>query len=153
TNVTISGNQGGGMSTSGTPAPIIQNSIIWGNYGDTNFLGEIDEANSGHNIIAGLEGHLPEANPLFANPISGDYRPVTGSPAIDAGSNQAYSDAGGNLDIDLDLGGTPRLMWGTIDMGAYEYPSPPAPEMKELDGKTYKLGDVITIAIDFHAPI
>src|SRR5690606_12466668 len=90
TNVTISGNQGGGMSTSGTPAPIIQNSIISGNYGDTNFFGEIDEVNSGHNIIAGLEGHLPEANPLFANPISGDYRPVTGSPAIDAGSNQAY---------------------------------------------------------------
>src|SRR5690606_11506023 len=120
---------------------------------DTNFFGEIDEVNSGHNIIAGLEGHLPEANPLFANPISGAYRPVTGSPAIDAGSNQAYSDAGGNLDIDLDLGGTPRLMWGTIDMGAYEYPSPPASEMKEWDGKTYKLGDVITMAIDFHAPI
>ena len=53
--------------------------------------------------------------PLFANPSSLDFHLSTGSPAIDAG---------GPTPIPLpttDFDGNPRVVNGTVDMGAYEY--------------------------------
>jgi hypothetical protein len=59
------------------------------------------------------------ANPMFAG--TSNFHPNAGSPAIDAGDVSAP-------DIPLlDLSGKPRIIDGTIDMGAYEY-QPPAPE-------------------------
>jgi hypothetical protein len=55
------------------------------------------------------------ANPKFVNPSKQNYQLRAGSPAINAGTNSAP---------DLpkkDLAGHPRIVGGTIDMGAYEY--------------------------------
>lgn len=46
-----------------------------------------------------------DADPLFVDPLSGDYRPAAGSPLIDAGENPAWP-AG----VTTDFGGAPRFV-------------------------------------------
>ena len=67
-------------------------------------------------------------DPLFVDPSNDNYRLAEGSPAIDAGDNNAYFS-----DIDTDLDGNPRFLDDIetpdtglgnapiIDMGAYEF--------------------------------
>jgi hypothetical protein len=55
------------------------------------------------------------ANPLWMNPLQGDFRLRSSSPAINAGDNNAP-------DLPAkDFAGNPRIVGGIIDMGAYEY--------------------------------
>ncbi len=69
------------------------------------------------------EGDNISLNPRFADPSTGDYRLLAGSPCVDAGDNSVLSAPG------LDLGGNLRIANGehslTVDMGAYEYNSRP----------------------------
>jgi len=73
----------------------------------------------------GTDGNI-SADPLFTNPTQGDYHLQQGSPSIDAGDNQAP-----NLP-DKDLDGHPRILDGdgdgtaTVDMGVYEFLTPPS---------------------------
>ncbi|MBJ7522222.1 MAG: hypothetical protein JHC84_21145, partial [Solirubrobacteraceae bacterium] len=61
------------------------------------------------------------AVPLFADAAAGDYRPVAGSPTIDAGTTDP-------LNGPLALGGAPRVVGAATDIGAFEcVPPPPAP--------------------------
>jgi hypothetical protein len=55
--------------------------------------------------------------PLFMDPANGDYHLQPNSPCINAGHN-AYVHS--NLDVD----GNPRVVGGTVDMGAYEFQDP-----------------------------
>ncbi|MBZ4188885.1 choice-of-anchor Q domain-containing protein [Niabella beijingensis] len=57
---------------------------------------------------------------IFNDFANGDYSLKAGAPAVNAGNNQLYADAGGNLNNDLDFAGNPRLAGAAIDMGAYE---------------------------------
>jgi hypothetical protein len=62
----------------------------------------------------GSNGNISD-NPKFVNPAKRNYQLLGGSPAINAGTNSAP---------DLpkkDLAGHPRIVGGTIDMGAYEF--------------------------------
>lgn len=52
-------------------------------------------------------------DPLFRDTASGNYRLTEASPCIDTGSNMSVFDAD-------DLDGNPRIMNGTVDIGAYE---------------------------------
>lgn len=63
-------------------------------------------------------GTIFNADPLFVNPDSGDFRLQPCSPARDAGSNDFLTAADS-----LDLAGMPRLAGQAVDMGAYELPA------------------------------
>lgn len=62
----------------------------------------------------GVNGNI-SADPLFVDPVSGDYHLQAGSPCIDAGDNTAPKLP------DTDLDGNPRIINGVVDMGVYEF--------------------------------
>lgn len=153
TNVAFSGNRagsGGGMHNTSNgfdlSNPIIQNSIFWNNL-DQGGMGAASSSifnasgsptiryslvrgcNSGvswNTACGGNTNNLTDADPLFVampNPndaptAEGDLRLQEGSPAINAGNN-AYV-AG----ITTDLDDKPRIIGGTVDLGAYESGTP-----------------------------
>ena len=53
--------------------------------------------------------------PQFMNAAAGDYRLLPSSPCVDAGINQDWMIGA------TDLAGNPRILNGTVDMGAYEF--------------------------------
>jgi len=53
-------------------------------------------------------------DPQFVDAAAGDYRLARGSPCINAGNN-------GYVEETTDLDGNPRFIYGTVDMGAYEF--------------------------------
>jgi hypothetical protein len=61
-------------------------------------------------------GNITNA-PLFVNLAGGDYHLQSNSPCINSGNN-AY------VSVTNDLDGNPRIVGGTVDMGAYEYQTP-----------------------------
>ena len=112
-NCTVANNEAD-VAGGGTYGATIRNSIVWGNFAPT------DANCSGGDIANSCTTPLPEgdgniaADPLFANPARGNYRPGVGSPCINAGDNEYVSDNS------VDLGGNPRIIGGIVDMGAYE---------------------------------
>lgn len=131
TNSTIAGNTPNTFDHSGVLK--LSNTIVWGDTGElrvayTNSLIEGNTNTDNGNIDAtGLT-----AADIFVDPDNGDYTLNASSPAINAGSNTAYTNAGGNLVEDLDLAGNPRIYVGIpdpdrIDIGAYEYQGEPEP--------------------------
>jgi hypothetical protein len=57
--------------------------------------------------------------PLFVNLAAGDYRLQSNSPCINSGRNSP-------LTSERDLDGNPRSVGGTVDIGAFEFQSPPS---------------------------
>jgi parallel beta-helix repeat protein len=55
--------------------------------------------------------------PLFVNLAGGDYHLQSNSPCINSGLNAAVT-------VSNDFDGNPRIVGGTVDMGAYEYQTP-----------------------------
>ena len=69
----------------------------------------------------GNDAHGLDGEPMFADPASGDYSLLAGSPAIDKVLLDPIS-----MGILLDHAGNPRLFGVAADMGAYEYIPEPA---------------------------
>ena len=115
-NTTIAYNDGPGISSRNGSAPIIKNSIVWGNSG-----GSFSGASSGLSIVSYSDieggftgtGNLDE-NPYFLDPAGNDYHLATGSPLIDKGDYDSALPA-------TDLEGNPRIIGDGVDMGAYEF--------------------------------
>lgn len=66
--------------------------------------------------IVCLNDNIFGSDPLFVNPDSGDYHLQPCSPLLNAGSNAAAAG------LTTDLAGNPRILGGTVDIGAYEAP-------------------------------
>ena len=133
TNVTFSGNTaptGGGMRNLNSN-PTLRNVIIWGNMAPNNpgMFNEGSTPTITHSNVQGCGGSSAwqtacgtngggniDANPLFVDPGAGNLRLQAGSPAINRGNN-AFVPSG----VTTDLAGQPRIVGGTVDMGAYEY--------------------------------
>jgi hypothetical protein len=56
-------------------------------------------------------------SPLFVNPATGDFHLQSNSPCIHSGNNAFVT-------VTNDLDGNPRIVGGTVDIGAYEYQTP-----------------------------
>jgi hypothetical protein len=127
----------------------LSNVVIWGNlangsttsvsaslYLDDDGAGHTQPPTISHSLIAnsggsgagwatemGIDGgDNLDADPLFVQPVnpalaptqSGNVRLRSGSPAIDVGDGESVL----NFPLDLDL--RPRVVNGTVDLGAYE---------------------------------
>lgn len=75
--------------------------------------------------VAGNQYGPTAAAPLFTDAAAGDYRAVAGSPTIDAGVTDP-------LNGPLALGGAPRTVGATADIGAFEFVPAPAPDRKSV---------------------
>ena len=105
-NCTVSGNNSGSYSCR------LYNSIIYYNSGNPTQDIYGCTLNFCCAQAATDAGNITNA-PLFVNSAGGNYRLQTNSPCINAGSN-AYAPAVADFD------GNPRIIAGTVDMGAYE---------------------------------
>ncbi|MGW8123546.1 Ig-like domain-containing protein [Roseivirga echinicomitans] len=129
-NITVVGNTdtggGDGIYNENNANPALHNSIIWdvvhGTYTAQNSLikGQTDTDNGNLNAT-----EVTNAS-LFTDYVNGDYSLKHNSPAVDAGSNALYTNAGGDLANDVDIAGNPRLYDSpqaidVIDLGVYEY--------------------------------
>jgi len=95
----------------------LNNSIIYGNSASLNANCYSSALNyCCADPLASGTGNFASA-PAVVDAAAGDYHPRTNSPCINSGRN-AY--AFGSTDLD----GNPRIVGGTVDVGAYEYQSP-----------------------------
>ena len=145
TNLTFTANRahrGGGLYNTGSLT--IENSIVWNNRAnergdqiDNGSEGSVGSTTIARSDVEGSGGSGPgwdpglgtdgggnlDADPQFLAAPSPEDAPMGthdlrlwfGSPAIDAGDNSYLSPG-----LGTDLGGRPRIVNGTVDMGAYE---------------------------------
>jgi len=136
TNVTVSGNtalksSGGGIYNFATCSPNLTNCIVWNNAGGgiSGSLTTGAKPTLSYSLVQGvdntanngLDGKKANNAPQFTDAANGDFSIQNHSSVINAGSNAAYSAAGGNLDTDVDLAGNSRVDTEIIDIGAYEF--------------------------------
>jgi predicted outer membrane repeat protein len=120
TNCTITRNASpgtGGLLIDDT-SPVITNCIVWNNAGvwGMSMLGNSDPKVEYSDIQVGWPGTGNiDADPLFLDPMNGDFHLTYPSPCRDAGTNDAPE-----IQAE-DIEGDPRTAGGTADMGADEF--------------------------------
>ncbi|HBO42963.1 MAG TPA: hypothetical protein DD670_03320, partial [Planctomycetaceae bacterium] len=132
TNTTIAGNRTTGSAGGGgiyiyNGTVTATNSIVALNTASSspNVLGSL-AAESSHNLVGGDPGFVRDPGPGddgvwgTADDVAGNFRLRIGSPAVNAGSNALAVDAQGNP-LTTDLDGKPRIIYATVDRGAYEF--------------------------------
>ena len=93
----------------------VTNSIVYDNAGG-NIINSKNIAYTCSTLF--LFGPVDFTNaPLFVNEAGGDFHLQTNSPCINAGNNSSVTTT-------TDLDGNPRIVGGTVDIGAYEFQSP-----------------------------
>ncbi|MGJ1345297.1 BspA family leucine-rich repeat surface protein, partial [Sphingobacterium spiritivorum] len=160
TNCILYGNTGGVSNWAGgihSNADIsINNSVIWANDGGQT-SGYTPMKNS---LVQGLSstanGNLDATNinatQLFQNPNGADgilgttddnFLLIGGSPLLEKGDSNLYTNTGGNLSTDKDLAGNARFQGTKIDIGAFEMTLMPQTITAADMTKTY--GDIAFI--------
>ncbi|MDM8558191.1 choice-of-anchor Q domain-containing protein [Candidatus Parabeggiatoa sp. HSG14] len=124
-NCTIVNNSSGGIGGGFYGTGKVLNSIFHQNtaHGEANditpYSDDSDDLNLDYNLVNNLTGtyeygtHNIMGDPQFVDADNGDFRLLPGSPAINIGDNTV-------LEQSVDLDGNPRVVGGTIDLGAYE---------------------------------
>lgn len=122
---------GGGLAANGGRA-FIQNSVLTYNTASTGpnvatpgasgFVsgGGVEYCLSADDLSAWGAGNV-RGLPWFKGRGAGDYRLHASSAAVNAGTNAAWAAAAGAADLD----GRERMLFGRVDMGAYECPDLP----------------------------
>ena len=113
-NCTLTGNWGDGEGR-GAYASTLNNCIAFYNLGS-----DPGCANSTLN-------NCWTTDPLFVDRLNGDLHLQSTSPCINAGSNSYVANA-------TDLAGNPRIAYGTVDIGAYEWSAPALSGSVALEG-------------------
>ena len=114
-------------------SPVVTNCILWNDTGSGEIYDGSSSASVTYSCVSG--GYTGTGNigsdPLFVDGGAGNVRlqcSGSASPCIGAGSNEALPLDVTDLDGDgraaeklpVDLDGNPRVVDGTVDMGAYE---------------------------------
>jgi hypothetical protein len=119
-NCTICGNSAPGVDMlSGGIVPQANNCIIYYNIppgAGANFTAGATLHNCCTTPLPGGTGNITNV-PLFVNLAAGDFHLGSSSPCINSGNN-TYVSTGTDQD------GNPRVVGGTVDMGAYEFQNP-----------------------------
>jgi hypothetical protein len=113
-NCTVVGNHAG-SDGGGVYAGTLANCIVY--YNTSGFGMNIENTTSVYNcctfptnFMSGLNYTNP---PAFVNPAGGDFHLPPWSPCVNAGNNPSIASS-------TDLDGNPRIVGGTVDVGAYE---------------------------------
>jgi galactitol-specific phosphotransferase system IIB component len=146
TNATIANNYTGGVKRDFVSYPTIVNSIIWGNGGDQLWsydritYSDIEPEIGGGRTNQGT-GNI-SVDPVFVNPLAGNYHLHFTSPAIDAGTSEGAPDT--------DIDGDPRPLRGGYDMGADEYAGIKSIQANDASGggPGIQAGDQVIIIFD-----
>ncbi len=121
-NCTVAGNWSTN-SCGGVDGGTIYNSIVYGNNASStpNYSPYDSAASTGTLFTNSCTTPLPNAgtgnitgDPLFIEQAGANFRLQTNSPCINAGDNASVVTTN-------DLDGRPRILGGTVDMGAYEF--------------------------------
>jgi parallel beta-helix repeat protein len=115
-NCTVVGNSAQ-YSGGGTYLGSAKNCVVYGNActSGSNYSGGTFSYTCIAPLMNGF-GNISNA-PVFVDPVNGDLHLQSNSPCINSGYNAYVS---GTNDLD----GNPRIVGGTVDIGAYEYQSP-----------------------------
>jgi hypothetical protein len=105
-------------SGAGVFADTLNNCIIYYNNG-SNYDGALYGLQLNYCCTIPFPGGIGDITnePCFVNLAGGDFHLQSNSPCINAGNNTYVS-------VTNDLDGNPRIVGGTVDMGAYEYQTP-----------------------------
>ena len=140
-NCTVVGNSATLGTGAGADNSAVTNSIIYYNF----TLGAVANCSGTNGISWCCTTPLPTNGvnnitnaPLFANPDN-QFHLLSGSPCIDAGNNAFVTTAN-------DLDGNPRIVNGTVDMGAYEYQNTAMIQIQPLS-QTNTIGQTVALSV------
>ena len=117
TNCTFAGNSASAISISHFSTLTVTSCIFWGNTeGAISAIDSVTVIVTYSDVQGGWDGiGNIDTDPLFVDVTVDDYRLLPASPCIDAGDPDYVA-----IPNETDLDGSPRVVNGRIDMGAYE---------------------------------
>ncbi|MBN1909324.1 MAG: right-handed parallel beta-helix repeat-containing protein, partial [Pirellulales bacterium] len=136
TNCTMLNNSTIGIYIDSSGVATLNNTIVAANGGSTSpdVYRKSGTLSGSHNLIGNGSGQSSLVNGVNGNQVGTTSSPIdpmlaawgeplSGSPAINAGSNALAVDGQGNPLL-VDASGRQRVIYGTVDIGAYEYGLP-----------------------------
>ena len=129
-----SSKQGRAIWTESTPM-VVRNSVFWGSTPEFIYFGPNHYAATPTDISSCIiqggfaaGSNILDQDPLFVDAAQGDFRLLPNSPAIDSGENLGPLVAQ-FPELASDFEGAPRPQLAGYDIGAYEYPPRPTPDV------------------------
>ncbi len=115
-NCTVADNMRGSLQCSYDSIVVVENSILWGGVEETNKSAVYPARVFYSNVEGGFAGRGNIFDePCFVDAANLDYRLSSVSPCIDRGDPDYPT-----VDGDVDIAGDQRVIYGRVDMGAYE---------------------------------